>query len=329
MLPKVRDTVHTERLGVNTTATQFTRLGIIWRETSNTDVGLDGQIEYVDGDGYATGIIAGVQIKSGKSYFHDHEAFWKLYTDEKHRTYWENYPVPVILVLCDTINEACYWVDTRQYFKLDANHDKTYILIPKSHILSQTEPAAIFEAESVGYKQILCLDELIGTMIRKKSSNPRFCVSYFSLFINGLTDLCRQVYFDMSLAVNVAEHSPGDNDDGWISINDDDHQFLFEYIRFLKGQRIADINFSECYLSFFEELMIPMFIAPLTSKGKKLTDRVREMENSQYGNELKGFREIHLVQENLISIVFDSYSALRVAKSNRFQELFLKSRINV
>jgi Domain of unknown function (DUF4365) len=65
-LPKYQTTNTTERLGVNAVAEAIARLGLIWRETPMADVGIDGQIEYVNKEGYATGRMIAVQIKSGK-----------------------------------------------------------------------------------------------------------------------------------------------------------------------------------------------------------------------------------------------------------------------
>ena len=58
------------------------------------DVGIDGQIEYVDKDGYATGRIIAVQIKSGKSFLKERGASWVFYPEKKHKFYWERFPLP-------------------------------------------------------------------------------------------------------------------------------------------------------------------------------------------------------------------------------------------
>ncbi len=57
-----------ERIGVNQVALTVSELGQIWRETPMADVGIDGQIEYVDGQGNATGCLVAAQVKSGPSY---------------------------------------------------------------------------------------------------------------------------------------------------------------------------------------------------------------------------------------------------------------------
>ena len=67
-LPKYNQTNSQERLGVNAVAEAMAKIGQIWRETPMADVGIDGQIEYVSPEGFATGRMIAVQIKSGPSF---------------------------------------------------------------------------------------------------------------------------------------------------------------------------------------------------------------------------------------------------------------------
>jgi hypothetical protein len=76
--PKYGATNQQERLGVNAVAEAVARLGLIWRETTSADVGVDGQIEYVAPDGAATGRMVAVQVKSGPSFLGVHHSFCKL-----------------------------------------------------------------------------------------------------------------------------------------------------------------------------------------------------------------------------------------------------------
>lgn len=67
-MPFVPNSTITERIGVYYAGYVFSLAGIIFRETPNTDVGIDAQIELVDEQGNATGKLAGLQIKSGDSF---------------------------------------------------------------------------------------------------------------------------------------------------------------------------------------------------------------------------------------------------------------------
>ena len=58
-----------ERRGINAVAVAAARMGQIWSETATADVGIDGQLEFVDENGFATGKTVAVQVKSGPSFF--------------------------------------------------------------------------------------------------------------------------------------------------------------------------------------------------------------------------------------------------------------------
>ena len=70
-LPQYTSNNFQERIGVYKVGLKITELGLIFRETPNSDVGIDGQIEYVNSRGEATGKIIAVQIKSGDSYLNE------------------------------------------------------------------------------------------------------------------------------------------------------------------------------------------------------------------------------------------------------------------
>src|SRR5690349_21713482 len=95
--PNVSENYYKEREGVLKVALELNSYGYIFRETSNGDVGIDGQIEQVNEKGEATGKIVAAQIKSGNSYLVDKGDYFWFYPQEKHRNYWCVFPLPVIL----------------------------------------------------------------------------------------------------------------------------------------------------------------------------------------------------------------------------------------
>ena len=64
-LPKVGLSYAQERLGINALQNYAANTSQIWRETSTGDVGIDGNLEFVNPDGFATGKVIAVQVKSG------------------------------------------------------------------------------------------------------------------------------------------------------------------------------------------------------------------------------------------------------------------------
>ena len=76
-------------------------MSAVWRPTTTTDLGIDGQIEFLEvGSSISTGHLVAVQVKSGPSYFANrHENAIEFYPTEKHRRYWRRLSLPVVLVL--------------------------------------------------------------------------------------------------------------------------------------------------------------------------------------------------------------------------------------
>lgn len=83
--------------------TVCTQMDAIWRPTPCHDLGIDGQIEFLEPNtAYSTGYILAVQSKSGPSYFvHEDNDTVKYYPDRKHREYWKRLALPVVLILHD------------------------------------------------------------------------------------------------------------------------------------------------------------------------------------------------------------------------------------
>jgi hypothetical protein len=80
------------------------------RNHQEHDFGIDGQIELVTESGAVTGQLLAVQIKCGKSFIKETNEWGYVYRGErKHFNYLVNYPIPVMIVLCDPDSSECYW----------------------------------------------------------------------------------------------------------------------------------------------------------------------------------------------------------------------------
>ena len=74
-------------------------LGWIFRRQPEHDYGIDAYAEVVEGDDI-TGQLLAMQIKSGPSWFKEQTDDHIVYRgDEEHRTYWIDFPLPVLVVL--------------------------------------------------------------------------------------------------------------------------------------------------------------------------------------------------------------------------------------
>lgn len=132
-LPKYTSTSQIERYGVHKVGCILTEIGLIFRETSNTDTGIDGQIEYVDEYQNATGRIIAVQIKSGSSYLHNNGDYWRYYVDETHLNYWKNFSIPVLLLVYNPDDDIIYYKDVTN----NTLNTIKKVDIPKTNILNE------------------------------------------------------------------------------------------------------------------------------------------------------------------------------------------------
>lgn len=96
----------------------------IFRELSKFDYGIDGEVEFKDRDGKASGKKIYVQLKSGNSYLRtrrrDGSEVFDV-KDERHLTYWINQPVDVYLVIRQQDEmrgeETIRWMNVTRYLK--------------------------------------------------------------------------------------------------------------------------------------------------------------------------------------------------------------------
>ena len=117
-MAKFPDSEVTGRLGVNRIAAICARIGWIWRETPNSDVGFDGEIEIREGEA-ASGQIMKVQSKAGTSYIRNAKPDrFDFYAEPNDLEYWQGATNPVILVVYDPATDAAYWVDVKNYLAL-------------------------------------------------------------------------------------------------------------------------------------------------------------------------------------------------------------------
>ena len=101
----------TERLGVAAVQQITDRdLGWIFREQTTVDLGIDAHIELVQNQ-KATGKLIAVQIKTGRSHFHETPEALVYYGDADHVKYWAGYSLPVILVAHLPDTDETFWVN--------------------------------------------------------------------------------------------------------------------------------------------------------------------------------------------------------------------------
>lgn len=160
-----------ERIGVSTTEKIINQMGLIFREQPTDDYGVDAQIETIE-NGYATGKLIAVQIKSGNSFFNETTSNGIIYRGErKHYDYWVNHSLPVIIVLYNPTNDTCYWnVVNPKTATLTSKNWK--IEIPFSNLLETAKPKLYELADNI-------------TEYEKKFNTFLFAKSWMKEILNG------------------------------------------------------------------------------------------------------------------------------------------------
>ncbi|SKA33230.1 protein of unknown function [Chitinophaga eiseniae] len=311
--PIVTDNYYKEREGVLKVALELNSYGYIFRETPNGDVGIDGQIEHVNENGETTGNIVAVQIKSGNSYLVDKGDHFAFYPHDKHRNYWSIFPLPVILFVYYPNDGRIYFTDVRYQLNIPGN-DSTYVTLSKDIYLNSTTAKDIFETAGNFGIPYYPIDQVFDIMVRTICANPTFSLSYLDLFTQGLTNICRHVYFSMDLAINIAEYN--NETEFGLGIGYDEHEFLHNYSKFVMSQNLAAINYSDYLIDWKERRLQPTFIAPINARGYELLSFIKRVEE-KYGTQLP---PTTLIRERFIEMKFysqDDYQRLELAKRLR------------
>ncbi|MCF6221449.1 MAG: DUF4365 domain-containing protein [Robiginitomaculum sp.] len=134
----MNDTDQIARQGVNLLAHQIVKMGLIFREDTISDYGIDGQIE-IKNEAQATGRLIAVQIKAGSSWLRKNteKGFW-YNISARHYSLWTEHSLPVIIILCDIENEVCYW-ELISKENCVSTGDNWKILVCRSNIIAPTD----------------------------------------------------------------------------------------------------------------------------------------------------------------------------------------------
>ncbi len=112
VFPTLKSTAKLGEFGVNIVSRVFSdTFGWLFkRNHQEHDFGIDGQVDLVTEEGSVTGQMFAVQIKCGKSFLNEKNQWGFVYRGEaKHFNYLANYPITVLICLCDPENSECYW----------------------------------------------------------------------------------------------------------------------------------------------------------------------------------------------------------------------------
>ena len=129
---KVQKNQQVDRLGVAVNQIAFESAGLLFREQTVHDYGIDAHAELVEAK-RPTGQLIGIQIKTGSSYFSEEAGDYYIYrSDDDHVQYWINHSLPVILTICDPSNGSVHW-QAISHSTVSSTGKQWKIRIPKPH----------------------------------------------------------------------------------------------------------------------------------------------------------------------------------------------------
>jgi hypothetical protein len=101
-------------------------VGQIYRGYTNSDHGIDGEIEFKDDHGRASGCRLYLQLKSGDSYLterqRDRAEVFQI-KNPRWATYWQQQAYPVMLVI-RTSDGVIRWMDVSDYLRRETREGK-------------------------------------------------------------------------------------------------------------------------------------------------------------------------------------------------------------
>lgn len=103
--------------------------GQIFRPTPNSDWGIDGEIEFKNNKGEASGKRVYLQLKSGDAYLHTRKGDRKeifAIRNPRHATYWQSQAYPVMLVIRTSDGEI-RWMNVTDYLQRSSKGTKQVV----------------------------------------------------------------------------------------------------------------------------------------------------------------------------------------------------------
>lgn len=259
-----------KRACISAAARTLIDLGLIWRETPDEELGVHGEVELVGADGAGLGRRALIRVEAGPAPVGDgvdrHAAIV--------RRRWAAHPLPFVVVFQHPAGAAASWVDGRARLGL-ASRQGAETLRPR-----RLDPASVTAflqtCGSSGDAWLETLPEVLGRLLERRGG-PDFPLSHFDLFVHGLSDIGRSLYFGTDLALFVAEQNLDEAADR-LAAGPREHAFLFDFVRFMVGQNLAGIDFSRRLIDWVDHGRQAQFVAPLSPRGRKLVGLIQSVE---------------------------------------------------
>ncbi len=255
-------TIMSEHKGLVAVHNVCTHMNAIWRPTISTDIGIDGQIEFLnEGECVSTGIILAVQIKSGASYFDDkgNEREVRFYPKEKHRQYWKSINLPVILVLHHPDRQETYYARVKPQLS-----NSGPIIIKKENVFCSTERQKLL---AIGENDLFYLEpqKILEHFEKIKLHRPEGATLTGIEFLAAFTNISEEFFHIRFVRLHTLLEMV--NSTGWVSWGTDDYDYMHRCIFAMSAFRLTDSFHEEFYEWWYDIKMVPDIVVPLKSIG--------------------------------------------------------------
>jgi hypothetical protein len=107
-------------------------------------------------------------------------------------------------------------------------------------------------------------------------------MSFFDIFVHGLTDICRSLYVGMDVITEIAEARLELRDYPFgIGIGSNEYEFLDEYVAFVIAHDLVRFNY-DWYVRSLEEMgMVAKLLGALTPRGRQLVEYISRLDRDR------------------------------------------------
>ncbi|XZE56096.1 DUF4365 domain-containing protein [Planctomycetaceae bacterium SH139] len=241
-------------------------MNAIWRPTPCHDVGVDGQIEFLEKNDRvtSTGKILAVQVKSGPSYFkHESDAHFSYYPSTKHRNYWASLNLPVILVLHNPDTDITLFTAIKDQLR------DTAIKIPKHQQLTAGSRDQLLEIAVLMHDPLAVLQSLCSTTVRV--SGVTLSGADFLLACLHPTS----EYFEIRMA-RFHELFCSIRGSQALGIGQDEYEFIHRFSMLCLSFEITSNFALDFDQQWYELKMVPDIVASLTPLGQRVSECLRK-----------------------------------------------------
>jgi hypothetical protein len=256
-------------------------MGAIWRPTPCHDLGIDGQMEFLDNTDsvVSTGKIVAIQVKSGPSYFSrpTTEGF-AYYPSSRHRSYWGRLAIPVLLVLHDPNNYLTIYTEVKKQINNDGP-----LIVPADSVFDGSARRHLLEACDFENKPEPILRKLASLRIAFSPTDEITGIDLYITCISVSSDV-----FTFSIA-RVCELTEILSTGGLISFGQRFYEGIHRFLLIMIGARLTE-DFTEAFeAQWYGSEQVPVIDVPFTANGRRvnealMTNLVEYVEIGRYAH---------------------------------------------